>query len=183
MNVIVQRRHKGPSMIEHISWLDRAFVFDQGPGMFPILLDRLRSTAARATDIVEDESEDLLAARINGNCLVKDHLGHLVDLQIRDERRLNEFLGAAEALSPADVKNRAAEEANHRQKPAAEIIHRLRARHDEFVRKLDVLTEREVNSLAVHPRLNKSIRLLVWIYFVAEHDDHHLARERQVIAT
>jgi hypothetical protein len=50
-----------------------------------------------------------------------------------------------------------------------------------LVRKLDALREEEVGISAVHPRLQTSIRIIDWIYFVAEHDDHHLATARRAI--
>jgi|SRR5271169_3406603 len=49
------------------------------------------------------------------------------------------------------------------------------------LRKLEVLTEDEVARTALHPRLQQPMRLLDWAYFVAEHDDHHLALARQAI--
>jgi transcriptional regulator GlxA family with amidase domain len=57
--------------------------------------------------------------------MVKEHLGHLVDLQLLDEQRSREFLARAPVLSPADSQNRATENANHRQVPIADILRRL----------------------------------------------------------
>lgn len=169
-------------MIAQIAWLDRHFDFNHSVGVFPPLLERLRGTPARAKELVADISETVLATRVNGKWSVKEHLGHLVDLQPLDERRLKEFLDGAEELSPADVDNRATENANHQGVPIAEIIRRLSGGREELIRRLEALTENEVTRVALHPRLQKRMRLLDWLYFLAEHDDHHLALARSLIA-
>ena len=171
-------------MIAQIAWLDRRFDFNQPVGVVPPVLGRLKGTPARAKELVAGISETLLATRVNGKWSVKEHLGNLVDLQPLDERRLSEFQdGGAGVLSTADMDNRATESANHRSVPIAEIIRRLGAGREELIRRLEVLTENEVQRAAIHPRLQKPMRLLDWIYFLAEHDDHHLALARSAIAT
>jgi hypothetical protein len=40
---------------------------------------------------------------------------------------------------------------------------------------LDELPDSAFERAATHPRLEQPMRLLDWIFFVAEHDDHHLA--------
>lgn len=42
--------------------------------------------------------------------------------------------------------------------------------------RLAELTEQQVYSTALHPRLKKGMRTMDLFLFVAEHDDHHLAR-------
>ena len=165
-------------MIEPMAWMERRFEFDAPVGVFPSLVERLRGTPARAADLVAGCPEDVLAARPDGKWSVKEHLGHLADLATLDEKRLAEFLRRVEVLSAADVENRATEEANHRQSPIANILKKLRQGRMELTGKLDTLGEEEVSITALHPRLKKPMRLLDWVYFVAEHDDHHLAKAR-----
>lgn len=168
-------------MIEIRPWRKRQFSFDQPIDVFPALLERLRGTPARARELLAGVSDEVLATRPNGKWSAKDHLGHLVDLQPLDEQRLHEFLARTPALSAADISNRATEQGNHRQTPCAHILGRLRIGREELVVKLAALTAEEVGISAVHPRLQKPMRVLDWVYFVAEHDDHHLAKARQAI--
>jgi hypothetical protein len=165
-------------MIAQTPWLNRQFCFDQPVGVFPLLLERLRGTPARAQDVVARLSEDVLATRLNHKWSVKEHLGHLVDLQPLDDRRLQEFLNGAQVLSAADVENRVTETAGHRNVPMASIIRRLTIGREDLVQRLETLTEEQVARAALHPRLQKPMRLLDWAYFLAEHDDHHLASAR-----
>lgn len=170
-------------MIPQTAWLDRKFVFDLPLGAFPLLLERLRGAPVRTKELVRGLPEQMLATRVNDKWSVKEHLGHLADLESLDDRRLSEFLNRAEALSSADTENRATEIADHRSVPIVEIIRKLTAGREALVNRLEELKVDQVAIVAIHPRLQKPMRLLDWMYFVAEHDDHHLALARRVITT
>lgn len=169
-------------MVTHTAWLDRKFVFDLPIGMFPFLLDRLRDAPVLANELLTGLPEHMLAIRVNDKWSVKEHLGHLADLESLDSRRLSEFLNRGEVLSAADVENRATEIADHRSVPIVEIIRKLTAGREALVNRLEELTVDQVAMVAIHPRLQKPMRLLDWMYFVAEHDDHHLAQAHGAIA-
>lgn len=168
-------------MIAQVAWLDREFVFSQPIGLFPIVLERLRGTPPRARELVSGIREDTLRRRVHDKWSVKEHLGHLIDLELLDDRRLDEFLNRAEVLSAADMRNRATEDGNHRRIPIADLIRRLAAGRARLLRRFEILTAEEVKITALHPRLQKPMRLLDWAYFLAEHDDHHLALARGVL--
>jgi|SRR5579864_421398 len=171
----------GSQMISQTAWPDRKFVYELPIGTFPTLLERLRGMPARAKELITGVPDEMLATRVNDKWSVKEHLGHLVDLEWLDDRRLSEFLNRAKVLSAADVENRATELAAHRGVPVVEIIRRLTAGREGLVRRLELLTEDHVAIVAIHPRLQKPMRLMDWVYFVAEHDDHHLAQARRAI--
>lgn len=168
-------------MVPQTAWMDRRFTFDLPIGTFPLLLERLRGTPSRAKELVNGLPEHVLAKRVNDKWSVKEHLGHLVDLGPLDDRRLSEFLNHAEVLSDADMENRATEVADHRSVPIADIIRRLTAGREVLVLQLEDLKQDQVRIVAIHPRLQKPMRLVDWVYFVAEHDDHHLALARRAI--
>jgi selenocysteine lyase/cysteine desulfurase len=168
-------------MINVIAWTARTFTFDLPLGTFPAVLERLRGTPARAAELVSGVAEELLSRRRNEKWSAKEHLGHLTDLQVLEEQRLAEFLAGAPVLSAADPANKVTEAAGHNQVPIALLLERLRTSRCEWMRKLEALTEEEVARTALHPRLQRPMRVLDWAYFVAEHDDHHLARARQAV--
>ena len=170
-------------MIPQTAWLDRKFVFDLPMGTFPLLLERLRGVPVRAKGLVTGLPEHMLAIRVNDKWAVKEHLGHLADLESLDGRRLSEFLSHAKVLSAADMENRATEIADHRSVPIVEIIRKLTFGREALVHRLEELQVDQVGIVAFHPRLQKPMRLLDWLYFVAEHDDHHLAQARRAIRT
>jgi hypothetical protein len=43
------------------------------------------------------------------------------------------------------------------------------------------LTDEQLERAALHPRLKTPMRIVDLAYFVAEHDDHHLARVRELM--
>lgn len=169
-------------MIAQTPWLNREFCFDQPIGVFPALLERLRGTPVRAKKLAEGLSEITLATRVNDKWSAKEHIGHLIDLQPLDDQRLNEFLNGAKVLSAADMGNLTTEKANHRLAPIAEIIQALTVGRRRLLGRLEVLSEDEVGRVALHLRLQEPMRVLDWVYFVAEHDDHHLSLARAVIS-
>ena len=168
-------------MIKPVAWTARTFTFDLPLGMFPAVLERLRGTPVGASEIVSGVSEELCGRRWNEKWSAKENLGHLADLYLLDEQRLHEFLAGTPVLSAADPKNRITEAAGHNQVPMALLLERLRTNRFNWVRKLEALNKDEVARTALHPRLQQPMRLLDWAYFVAEHDDHHLALARQAI--
>jgi DinB superfamily len=168
-------------MIEQVTWLSREFSFDLPIRVFPSQLERLRGTPVRAKELITDLPEEMLGARVAAKWSVKEHFGHLADLQRLDEKRLDEFLARIEVLSPADMQNRATEDANYRDVPMSDILARLATGRDHLVERLERLTEEEVGIAAIHPRLRRPMRIVDWVYFVSEHDDHHLALARGVI--
>ena len=168
-------------MIEPIPWTSREFTFDLPVGAFPAVLERLHGTPARAAALVSDVPEKMLSHRVHGKWSVKEHLGHLVDLEELDQKRLREYLSCAAVLSPADIGNRSTESANHRQNAIQEILRSMRDGRHLLLETLERLTTEEITVTAIHPRLHKPMRLIDWAYFVAEHDDHHLAHARRTI--
>ena len=168
-------------MIKPSAWTARTFTFDLPIGAFPAVLERLRGTPARATELVSGVSEEVLGRRSNGKWSAKENLGHLVDLHALDVKRLAEYLAGAEMLFPGDITNRATEAAKHNDAPIGLILARMRKGRIELALGLEALSGDEVGRVALHPRLQQPMRLLDWAYFVAEHDDYHLARARLAI--
>lgn len=150
-------------------------------GAFPAVLERLRGTPARMAELIGGATDDRLRRHDPGTWSAKRHLGHLDDLHALDERRLREFLAGAAMLTAADPANRLTYETDHDSTPADAIVSRFRAHREELVARMDALTEAQVSAAATHPRLRRPMRLIDWAFFVAEHDDHHLAAARHAL--
>ncbi len=162
-------------MVEQIEWLKRTFPENLPSGVFPTIVERFRGTPARIEDLVGSFPSNKMTERVNGKWSIQEHIGHLCDLEELNENRLREYLSKAEYLSPADLGNRKTEEANHNAGSLKKILSDFRRVRMDFVAKLERLTEEEVTRKAIHPRLKKPMRLVDWVYFMAEHDDHHIA--------
>jgi len=79
-------------------------------------------------------------------------------------------------LTAADMTNRKTHEANHNANTIENILATFREERMAFVHRLDGYDQAFVQRTAIHPRLEKSIRVIDLAFFIAEHDDHHLAR-------
>jgi len=77
------------------------------------------------------------------------------------------------------LQNRKTDEANHNARPLEEILADFRAARGRLLKRIEEIAELDSSLLArtiPHPRLKTPMRLVDHLYFVAEHDDHHLAR-------
>lgn len=157
-------------------WFDRHFSFDLPEAHFPVVVERLRGTPARIEDKVRDLSPAVLTRRDGDAWSIQEQIGHLLDLDELHHGRLDDFLAGAEVLRPADLTNRKTWEANHNERPLADLLRDFRRERDRFVARLDAWDESLISLTALHPRLQQPMRVIDMAFFMAEHDDHHLAK-------
>src|SRR5688572_29204226 len=131
-------------MIKPMPWVGRSFNFALEVGAFPMVLERLRGTPARAAALVNGLPEALLAQRHEGLWSVKEHIGHLADLDELDQKRLDEFLARLPSLSAADMTNRKTEEAAHAKRPIWILLDQLREDRGKLVERLEALGPEEI---------------------------------------
>lgn len=164
------------SMILEFPWFERKFAFDLPLWMYPNVLERLRGTPARLEELVASISSAVLTRRPGEDWSIQENAGHLWDLEALWLGRLDDFMAGVEHLRAADLTNRKTYDADHNAHAIESILVAFRRERLEFVRRLDELAESDVLRTALHPRLNQPMRLLDHVFFVAEHDDHHLAQ-------
>lgn len=157
-------------------WFDRAFQFAIPAEQHPTQRVRLRGTPVRLEEMTMDVPEARLTWKPGGAWSIKEHAGHLFDLESLWATRVDEFLADTNALSPADLANTKTHEAGHNSRPLDDILQNLRAARFAWLDRLDRLDPQDFGREALHPRLRVRIRLVDHLYFVAEHDDHHLAQ-------
>jgi hypothetical protein len=162
-------------------WTQRTFNFDFPVGVFPGIVERLRGTPTRIADLVGSVPHNMLIRRVGDRWSVNEHIGHLIDLDDLDHVRLTEFLDGAPQLSAADMSNKRTHTAGYNDVVTATLLEYFRARRTDLVQRLESVQDEDVARTALHPRLQVPMRLVDWTYFVAEHDDHHLARIRELI--
>ncbi|MGE5693206.1 MAG: DinB family protein, partial [Candidatus Zixiibacteriota bacterium] len=64
--------------------------------------------------------------------------------------------------------------------PLETILSRFRASRQKFLRKLETFPDDELAKVSLHPRLKQPMRVVDMCYFMAEHDDNHLARISEI---
>jgi uncharacterized damage-inducible protein DinB len=155
-------------------WTDRTFRFDLPVEMFSVVIERLRGAAPRIEDKVRGLSTEVLTRRDGDSWSIQEHIGHLLDLDELHIGRLDDYLANAEVLRAADMENRKTWQADHNQSAIEDLIQHFRRERESFVERLE--TWDDPGQSAMHPRLKQPMRVIDMAFFVAEHDDHHLAR-------
>jgi hypothetical protein len=167
--------------MERTKWIDRKFNFDFPAGLFPTVLERLRGTTARLKEMTSDLSEEMAQLKPDQKWSIKEHIGHLSDLENLHEGRIDDFLAHAPSLRAWDTTNSDTNNANHNQSSIAALIDRFSKKRKVFISRLEQLDDETQNTTAIHPRLKVLMRPVDMAYFTAEHDDHHLTSIRELM--
>lgn len=158
------------------AWFERKFEFNFPVERYPYLCIRLRGTAARLDEIFRGAPRESFITRPKGKWSAQEHAGHLLDLEPLWSARVEDFLADVETLTVADLTNRKTNEANHNGRPLKEILAAFRDARRGWVDRVAKFVPDIFVRARLHPRLKQPMRLVDHLYFVAEHDDHHLAR-------
>jgi uncharacterized damage-inducible protein DinB len=162
-------------MPEPSRWFDRQFSLDLPLELAPALIERVRGTPARLEERLRGVPAEVLVRRPGEAWSIQEHAGHLLDLEPLGHRRLEDFTAGRPELAAADRENRRTHEARHNERPLAEILAGLRAERERFVAFLEEADEGFWRRVSLHPRLRTPMRPVDLLFFIAEHDDHHLA--------
>ncbi len=157
-------------------WFERKFDFTFPIELYPNLCARLRGTPARLDEIILASPRERLIAKRGANWSAQEHAGHLLDIESLWAARVEDFISGETTLTAADLSNRKTDEAHHNTTSADEILEKFRASRMETMSLIESLDRALFTSLSLHPRLKQPMRMVDHLYFVAEHDDHHLAR-------
>jgi uncharacterized damage-inducible protein DinB len=162
-------------------WFERKFEFSFPVEMFPNLCARLRGTPARLEAAVRGLSHEMLTRKAQEKWSAQEHAGHLLDLEPLWLARVEDYVSASDELTVADLKNRKTDEANHNARRVERILTDFRAARERLLKRVDELDASLFSRTIPHPRLKVPMRLVDHLYFVAEHDDHHLARILELV--
>jgi uncharacterized damage-inducible protein DinB len=136
----------------------------------------LRGTPPRMEELVSDIPRETLIRRADEKWSIQEQAGHLLDLEALWRARVEDFIGGSRQLTAADLSNRKTNEANHNAGEMSEILRRFRLERLQLLERLGQIDPKILGRTLLHPRLQQPMRFLDHLVFVAEHDDHHLAR-------
>jgi uncharacterized damage-inducible protein DinB len=156
-------------------WFERRFDFSFPVELHPNLCARLRGTPPRLEEIVRGRSPEVLRKKPGQKWSAQEHAGHLTDLEPLWTARVGDYEVASSVLTTADLTNRKTSEANHNARALEQILAEFRKARAELVRRAEEAAPALFARAIPHPRLKRPMRLVDHLYFVAEHDDHHLA--------
>ena len=157
-------------------WFERKFEFSFPIELWPNLLARLRGTPARLEETLRGRPHEALVRKPGEKWSAQEHAGHMLDLEPLWLARVNDYVAASTLLTVADLTNRGTDQANHNARPLEVILNEFRTARGTLLRRVGELDASLFARSIPHPRLKMPMRLVDHLYFVAEHDDHHLAR-------
>jgi uncharacterized damage-inducible protein DinB len=158
-------------------WFERKFEFTFPVEQHVNLCVLLRGAPARLEEMLRGISRDVAVRKPYGNekWSAQEHAGHLLDLEPLWMARVDDYLAEAPQLTVADLSNRKTFEAHHNQRSIDDILAEFRSARLRLVSKAEKMDAAIFARGIIHPRLKIPMRLVDHLYFVAEHDDHHLA--------
>jgi len=162
-------------------WFDRRFDFSFPVELLPNICARLRGTPARLEEILRRLPRHTLTGKTHEEWSAQEQAGHLADMEPLWLARVDDYAAGRSELTPADLTNRKTHEANHNARGLEQILGEFQAAREKLLRRVEELDASLYARSIPHPRLKVPMRLVDHLYFVAEHDDHHLARIEELI--
>ena len=162
-------------------WFERSFPTSLPAATLPLIIERLRGTPARLIDRVGRLTPAVLTRRLGDTWSIQENVGHLLDLEPLWVQRAEELLAGGPTLAAADLQNRRTHQANHNAVPLGGLLDDFRKARGVTVGRLEGAGEAAASHAAMHPRLGVPMNLVDHAYFVAEHDDYHLARITELL--
>ena len=162
-------------------WFEWKFAFSFPVEVYPNVCARLRGTPARLDETLRGRPHEILIWKAQGKWSAQEQAGHLLDLEALWLGRVEDYVADSEQLTVADLRNRKTDEANHNARPLERILTEFRAAREMLLKRVAELDPSLFARAIPHPRLKTPMRLVDHLYFVAEHDDHHLARMWELV--
>jgi uncharacterized damage-inducible protein DinB len=157
-------------------WFERKFEFSFPVELHLNLQARLRGTPARLEETLRCASHEALTRKPEHKWSPQEHAGHLLELEPLWLARVDDYIAGSEQLTAADLQNKKTDEANYNSHPLEQILSEFRSARGRLLKRVEELDSSLFSRAIPHPRLKTPMRLVDHLFFVAEHDDHHLAR-------
>jgi uncharacterized damage-inducible protein DinB len=142
----------------------------------------LSGITIRLKDLTSNLSEETLNLQLNERWSIKEHIGHLIDLEDLHIGRITDFVNRKQTLRAADMSNKQTYAANHNEKPISKLINEFDSKRFIFVSTLSNLDDETQYFSSMHPRLKVPMKLVDMAFFTAEHDEHHMTSINEILA-
>ena len=166
-------------MITQTPWAERKFEFNCPVGIFPVVLERLRGTAPRLEAMLENRTEAQLNRKAGDQWSITEQVAHLCEAENVWHRRVEDFLSGQQVLQALGITED--DKVNDKAKPINELLETFSESRNKLLDKVKDMDETTVTLSLIHPRFNKHMKLVDQLFVIAEHDDHHLAKIRELL--
>lgn len=169
------------TIIQPKKWFDRQFNFEQLNTTPEGLIERLRFTPLRLKDQIKNLSHTQLTQSFKNKWSIQENIGHINDLEPLWHGRILDMINGEKTMRATDLNNKKSHEAGHDEVPIHNILSCFTANRKTLIRLCETHFDSILSASALHPRLMQPMHMIDLLYFVAEHDDHHLATNRYLI--
>lgn len=168
-------------IMKQVKWFERNFDFNVTENIFSSIVERLAGTPIRLEEKCKTIPESFLPVNVNNTWSIKENIGHMSDLETLWQGRLEDILNGNPQLRIADLQNQKTELANHNSRSLEDLTVIFRQLRSQTLAMLENINDADFSKSSFHPRLNIPMRIPDHVLFVAEHDDHHLARITELV--
>ncbi|MFT5820462.1 MAG: putative damage-inducible protein DinB [Crocinitomix sp.] len=161
-------------MIKRQAWIDHKFSSNHGTGWQQNIRTRIGDTTMRLAYHTANMNEHELSVKLDGAWSIKEHIGHLADLESLWKARFTQFENQLPELVAADMSNQKTKQATHNELTLRDLLEQFNIERTKLLNYFDSLSESTLEHKALHPRLAVIMQPVDLLHFIAEHDDHHL---------
>ncbi len=161
-------------------WFERNFNILDPALRLPGIVERLKGTPWRLRGILSVIPEQHLTTRSGKQWSIQENIGHLLDLEPLWLMRIRELMDMQSEMQAADLKNTSTSQASHNDANIEDILSAFTIERMLLLSAFESLSEEAQKHECIHPRLKLPMRPVDLAYFIAEHDDHHLARINEI---
>ena len=162
-------------------WFDRKFDFNFNQEQYISIYQQLKQAPVLLQQLVSNITGEKLSHKPDGKWSAKEHIGHLTLLESLWLARFHDIRERKPVLTPTDLNNTATTEAGFNNDPLAVLLEKFVEKRNATITFLDSIDVAAEAGTSLHPRLQQPMRMIDHAYFVAEHDDHHLAAIRAIL--
>lgn len=167
--------------MKRTAWFNRTFPLLEDNGVLPNIIERLSGTPVRVKAMLAKIPASLLVWKPNEKWSIQEEVGHLSDMEPLWLGRLEDLVNGQDELRVADLTNQRTHLANHNATDIEVLLQQFSEQRLVLVNRLFQLEPAQLLTSSLHPRLKTPMRIIDLAYFVAEHDDHHLAGIREIM--
>ena len=147
----------------------------------PVLLERVKGTTARLSNLLARQPAEQLLHRVDGKWSAMEHLGHLLTLQDRFSPRVDDFEQRRTKLCDINLQDQVHFLQGQRLRMLGDVLEEFRLKRLDFANRVEHLHRRSLEHAAYHPCQDRTMRPMDMLLWIAEHDDHHLASVRALL--
>lgn len=157
-----------------MKWIDRQWTFDDSAKTYAQNIFILSATADQIKSMIVNRATEQLRHKPGGKWSIHEHAGHLLTIESLWIARLDDFVMKSETLRSWNENNTDTDAANFNEQRIVKILQDftdIRKVHTEMLQEM----EASATSLTCcHTRLGRTFTLADHVYFMTEHDLHHL---------